>query len=173
MKTLPVGTRRIGRSGYVHVKTANGQRRWPFEHRVVWEAVNGPMPPGSAIHHIDHDKTNNAPANLTLVFSNAEHHRRYHARRPATHGTRLSAALKGKPKSPEHAAKIAAALRGKRKSPEHRAKLSASLLGRSRPDISAALTGKRRDLTPEQRARLADAIAGRRDPTTGRLLPAR
>ena len=46
-------------------------------------------------------------------------------------GASVSAALKGKPKSPEHVAKVAAANRGKPKSAETRAKISATLKQRN------------------------------------------
>lgn len=38
-----------------------------FIHRAVWESVNGPIPDGHIVHHIDHDKTNNNVDNLTLM----------------------------------------------------------------------------------------------------------
>ena len=53
------------------------------------------------------------------------------AEHKAKMGAAVSAALKGKPKSPEHAAKVAAANRGRRKSAETRAKISASLKRRN------------------------------------------
>lgn len=46
-------------------------------HRAVWESVNGKIPDGYHIHHIDHDKNNNEIENLQLVTS--EMHRRIHA----------------------------------------------------------------------------------------------
>lgn len=46
-------------------------------------------------------------------------------------GAGVSAALKGKPKSPEHVAKVAAALRGRQVSAETRAKISATLKQRN------------------------------------------
>ena len=46
-------------------------------------------------------------------------------------GAGVSAALKGRPKSPEHVAKVAAANRGKVRSPETRAKISATLKARN------------------------------------------
>jgi hypothetical protein len=37
-------------------------------HRVVWETVNRQsIPDGWHVHHIDHDKTNNQPDNLTIL----------------------------------------------------------------------------------------------------------
>ena len=46
-------------------------------HRAVWEAYNGAIPDGFEIHHIDHDKGNNAISNLAMV--SAEEHRKIHA----------------------------------------------------------------------------------------------
>ncbi len=43
----------------------NGDRN--LLHRDIWEATHGPIPEGYDIHHRDHDKTNNAIANLELV----------------------------------------------------------------------------------------------------------
>lgn len=169
-RVLPVGSRRLNGKGYVQIKTLKGQRRWSFEHRVIWEAVHGPMPKGSSIHHIDGVITNNAIQNLQLVLSNSDHHRHYHNKRPKSHGEAVSRASKGRPKSPEHAAKIAAALKGKPKSAEHRANLSAAHLGRKRPDIAARLRGVKRTLTPEQREKLRLALASRRDPATGKIV---
>lgn len=38
-----------------------------YLHRDVWEAANGPIPPGYHIHHKDHDPLNNDLANLELI----------------------------------------------------------------------------------------------------------
>jgi len=46
-------------------------------HRVVWEYVNGPIPPGGVIHHGDEDKANNDPGNLHLLTDAAEHAREH------------------------------------------------------------------------------------------------
>jgi hypothetical protein len=53
----------------------------------------------------------------------------------------LSAALKGKKKSPEHAAKVGAANRGKIRSPETRAQISASVKRYYQTKIKSDLTG--------------------------------
>lgn len=57
------------------------------------------------------------------------------AEHKAKTGAGVSAALKGKPKSPEHAAKVAAALRGRTVPAETRAKISASLRSRHTSQI--------------------------------------
>lgn len=43
-----------------------------YMHRFVWEFYNGQIPPGSHIHHIDHDRSNNAIGNLQCKTA-AEH----------------------------------------------------------------------------------------------------
>lgn len=46
-----------------------------MEHVLVWETHHGrKVPPGHDVHHIDHDKLNNDPANLLLV-TKLEHKR--------------------------------------------------------------------------------------------------
>ena len=52
-------------------------------HRVVAELKLGrPLLPGEIVHHIDGDKRNNAPENLAVYDSQAEH-ARYHAKMQA------------------------------------------------------------------------------------------
>lgn len=46
-------------------------------HRSVWESVNGPIPAGYEIHHIDHDKSNNEIENLAMLT--VEDHHKIHA----------------------------------------------------------------------------------------------
>ena len=46
-------------------------------HRFVYQQEIGEIPKGFEVHHIDHDKSNNEPANLQLV--SASEHRRIHA----------------------------------------------------------------------------------------------
>lgn len=48
------------------------QRKGKRLHRAVWEALNGPIPTGMHVHHVDHDRANNQPENLALV-SKTEH----------------------------------------------------------------------------------------------------
>lgn len=42
-------------------------RRWVFEHRLVWEAANGPIPDGHVIVFLDGDRLNIALDNLRCV----------------------------------------------------------------------------------------------------------
>ena len=45
----------------------NGKRYWFFVHRLVYEAFNGPIPPGMQINHIDENPENNCVDNLNLL----------------------------------------------------------------------------------------------------------
>lgn len=40
---------------------------YPFVHRLVWEAFNGPIPEGMQINHLDENPLNNRLDNLSLV----------------------------------------------------------------------------------------------------------
>lgn len=51
---VPIGTYRINHDGYLEQKTTDDRslapaRRWVGVHRLVWEAANGPVPPGHAV----------------------------------------------------------------------------------------------------------------------------
>lgn len=45
-------------------------------HRDVWAYFNCPVPKGHDVHHIDHDKSNNEPSNLSLMTQSQ--HRKMH-----------------------------------------------------------------------------------------------
>lgn len=45
-------------------------------HRVIWEEVNGAIPEGFDVHHIDRDRSNNQIINLEIM-SHSEHSAAY------------------------------------------------------------------------------------------------
>lgn len=76
------GGRSVASNGYVLVKAPGhhlaDSRGYAYEHRIVAEQKIGRhLREGEQVHHIDHDKTNNAPENLEVVPSRA-HHARLH-----------------------------------------------------------------------------------------------
>lgn len=77
--TLPVGSERVTRDGYVEVKVAmrpSGRKahdNWVPKARVVWERENGrSVPDGSMVVFLDGDQTNLDPSNLAIE-TRAEH----------------------------------------------------------------------------------------------------
>jgi hypothetical protein len=152
---LPIGSTWIDGQGYVRIKTANGLRHWPTEHRVVWEAVHGPIPPGATLHHVNEIKTDNRLENLRLCTSEAEHQRLYHA------DTLVARNKRGM--SPESIAKMAATKRGRKLTPEHRANIGAGLLGhgcttKTRTKIGDTHRGK--FVSAETRRRISESKKG-------------
>ena len=59
--------------GYYRATT--GDRH--YLHRRAYEDAHGPIPPGWDVHHVDHDKVNNDPANLIALSK--DDHTRLHA----------------------------------------------------------------------------------------------
>lgn len=56
--------------GYLVITlTKNGKQTVKRVNRVVWEAFNGPIPPGMQVNHINEDKTDNRLENLNLMTS--------------------------------------------------------------------------------------------------------
>lgn len=50
---VPIGTLRLSKDGYLERKVTDDHpvpaRRWTAVHRLVWEAANGPVPPGHVV----------------------------------------------------------------------------------------------------------------------------
>lgn len=59
---VPIGTHRLSKDGYLERKTNDEHptpaRRWIGVHRLVWEAANGPVPPGHIIAFKPGQRTN-------------------------------------------------------------------------------------------------------------------
>ncbi|KYG92375.1 hypothetical protein A0U40_05385 [[Bacillus] sp. KCTC 13219] len=66
----PVGFERVDRDGYVLIKvsdTGAWHERWRHKHKVVWEAVNGPIPKGHVLIFLDRNKQNISLENLQMI----------------------------------------------------------------------------------------------------------
>jgi len=57
----------VGNHGYYQVKTVKFGLK--LAHRVIWEIINGEIPEGMVIDHIDRNRKNNKLSNLRLVDS--------------------------------------------------------------------------------------------------------
>ena len=69
---LPIGSTRITKDGYIERKVTDDPalvpaRRWVGEHRLVWEAANGPIPDGHVVVFLDGDRLNIDLDNLRCV----------------------------------------------------------------------------------------------------------
>lgn len=70
---------RTNSSGYQQFKNPYSGK-WELTHRRVAEKmVGGPIYSGREVHHIDGDKSNNRPSNLTILSS--AQHRRIHRKK--------------------------------------------------------------------------------------------
>lgn len=72
LKKRPDGSGSI-ELGYLTFRVDNKRKA---EHRMVWEAANGPIPPRHVIHHRNGNKLDNRLENLELMTR--EQHRRHH-----------------------------------------------------------------------------------------------
>ena len=64
--------------GYIHILVAPEARkghRYQPEHRLVWEAANGPIPEGFVIHHVNGIKDDNRVENLEAMPRKKHNHR--------------------------------------------------------------------------------------------------
>lgn len=55
----------------------DNNRTFVSHHRIVWEVVNGPIPEGYEIHHIDKDRRNNSISNLELIEKSKHKHHHF------------------------------------------------------------------------------------------------
>ncbi|MDR5797209.1 HNH endonuclease signature motif containing protein [Caballeronia sp. LZ008] len=82
---VPIGSERLSKDGYLERKVTDDHpvpaRRWVGVHRLVWEAANGPIPPGHVVCFLPGRRTADA-ARITLdaleLVSRAELARRNH-----------------------------------------------------------------------------------------------
>ena len=62
----PVGSERVNVDGYIEIKTEE-PNVWKLKQKVVWEAVNGPVPDGFKLIFLDGNKENISIENLEMV----------------------------------------------------------------------------------------------------------
>jgi len=72
---MPLYRRWQTRDGYESVGNGKGARQ---THVLVYESLNGPVPPGHVVHHKNHIHFDNRPENLELLEAgeHSRHHRR-------------------------------------------------------------------------------------------------
>lgn len=71
------GNVKLNSEGYLHITSRKEGNHHKKLHRLIWEKHYGtPVPEGYVIHHIDHDKLNNAINNLQCVKESL--HNKYH-----------------------------------------------------------------------------------------------
>lgn len=59
--------------GYVAIRRQRGNASYTLEHIAVWEDLNGPLPRGWNVHHLNGTKDDNRPENL-VGMSKSDHH---------------------------------------------------------------------------------------------------
>lgn len=71
--TKEAGHERVNRDGYVEISVnqtnphTGYERRYVHKHVWLWEAANGPVPPGHVLKCLDSNKANSDPSNWELV----------------------------------------------------------------------------------------------------------
>lgn len=72
------------RSKYKRVRVAGKNKK---EHRIIWEGINGPVPEGYELHHINEDPRDNRIENLQLLTRNE--HMKVHGMSVVEYGTKV------------------------------------------------------------------------------------
>lgn len=69
----------LDNDGYVCTTIYNndGKRFTVRLHRLVWETVNGEIPYGYEVHHLDENRSNNSISNLELIEASEHKHRHF------------------------------------------------------------------------------------------------
>lgn len=136
----------INKYGYVQVilKCIDGKQRIFQYHRAIWYLLNGEIPDGYEINHIDENKQNNALSNLSLVTH--KENINYGTRNERV-GKSNAIKLKNRKLSEEIKAKIRIKMIGRKLSEETKRKESESKKGHivseeTRAKISASLKGR-------------------------------
>lgn len=108
----------VSYNGYVIAKY-NGYKQRHL-HQYIWMTVNGDIPEGYQIHHIDGDKSNNSIYNLTLIeqskhiaIHNKEHKRMLGKHHSEESKNKMSESHKGKILSEDTKEKISNTMKGK------------------------------------------------------------
>lgn len=57
----------LNASGYRVIRHGGSDAKLEYEHRIIWTSVNGDIPDGYAIHHINGNHADNRLCNLLLV----------------------------------------------------------------------------------------------------------
>lgn len=86
----------INKRGYVQTTINNKHYR---VHRLIWECVNGEIPEGYDIHHIDGNKLNNSIYNLDII-KNSEHTIKHHLGQKRSNVTKNKIKAKVKTRKP-------------------------------------------------------------------------
>ena len=120
-----------GNHGYASIKF---QGRWVYQHRYIWEQVNGPIPEGFDIHHKDGNKVHNEIENLELL-PHAGHvslHMKKDVSEAKTSWVKTEFSDEGRWDASSNA-KRSATLAGHEVTTETRAKMSKSQMGKTIP----------------------------------------
>ncbi len=100
--TRQKGTGTIGKDGYTRI-VVDG-KHWLL-HRLIYTQKVGPIPEGMQIHHLDGDKNNNDPKNLTLMTLRDHHYLHLKGRVWKKHSEgaklKMSISAKNRPKRPK------------------------------------------------------------------------